>query len=70
MVPSGQIVRSLPILLVANRASQAGLQNSANLGRNAALCVEGMQSSKKFVRHSGAQSCAILTFAHTVKMTS
>lgn len=44
-VPSGYTVRSLPMLFVANLVSQAGLQNSVNLGRKALFCVDGMQSS-------------------------
>lgn len=53
MVPSGHKVISLPMLFVASLVSQAGLQNSANLGKNALSTVDGIQSSKKFVSING-----------------
>lgn len=70
IVPSGHTVKSLPMLFVASLVSHAGLQNSANLGRNALFSTEGMHSSKKFVRTMGEHSWAILEFAQTVKGTS
>src|SRR5699024_2815868 len=68
--PSVLTVRSLPVLLVARRASQAELQNSVKRGRNAVSMVDGRQISKKLVRTIGCSFSAILTLAPTVKTVS
>ena len=51
--PFESTVRSLPQLFVASLASQAELQNSVNLGKNAVSIADGIQISKKLVSTSG-----------------
>ena len=55
----GSMQKSLPKLFVAKRVSQAKLQNSVNLGKNAVSYTDGIHNSKKLVNTNGSSGVAI-----------